>query len=551
MAAKKVTNYKVKKIFIGSPGDVPKERKIFPEIIKRVNRLKANSMGVQLEAIGWEDTLPGKGRPRPQSNINEDLLKCNLIIMLLWNRWGSETGKYSSGFEEEYELADSISKSIWIFFKDISKEMLADPGEQLKKVLEFRDRTETENKYLFIRYKNEKDWKKILEEFLCDWLDEVGPITPQGILPATPPGFQGLQDAEDYKISLSKLNADVDEYISKQIKNAFELSRVAKEFADKGRISKAEEYYTKALSISNDPVVVASFIEFLVRIGDLDKAQEKLDLLMEIANSTNNNRLKSVVFNDQAIIVQTKGDLIESEKLILKALNVDDELGNKLGKAASYGNLGIIKSTQGKLEEAENIYNKSLELYVEIGDKEGMASVYGNLGNIKRELDNLEEAESLFNKSLELFEELDHKEGMANAYGNLGLLMSAQDNIEEAENLYNKSLEIQLVISSKEGMAATYTNLAVIKINQDDIEGAEILHKKALELNIKLGRKKGIAIVYGNLAKIKMFQGKLEEAKILLTKTMKIWEFIGNAENMKKAKNLIAKIESEIKKNKK
>ena len=89
MTVKKSKHYEVKRIFIGSPGDVPKERKIFSDIIKRVNKIKANSLSVHLEAIGWEDTLPGKGRPRPQSNINEDLLKCHLIIMLLWNRWGT------------------------------------------------------------------------------------------------------------------------------------------------------------------------------------------------------------------------------------------------------------------------------------------------------------------------------------------------------------------------------------------------------------------------------------------------------------------------------
>lgn len=551
MTAIKSSNYKVRRIFIGSPSDVEKERKIFPEVVRRVNKIKANSMGVHLKAVGWEDTLPGIGSPRPQSKINEDLLKCDLIIMLLWNRWGSETGKYSSGFEEEYELADTNSKDIWIFFREVSKEMLADPGSQLKNVIEFRDRIERGRKYFFKRYKNEKDWKIEIEEYLCEWLDNIGPVHPPETLPDTPPGFQGLQDAVDYKISLSKLNAKVGEYISKQVENVNELARQATEFADEGRITKAEEYYTKALSIYNDPDVIDKFAEFLVRIGELDQAKEKLDLLMEIANSTNNNQLKSIVFNNKAIIFQTIGDLTESEKLIIKALNIDDDPGNEMRKASAYGNLGIIKATQGDLEEAESFLNKSLELSEKLSDKEGLATVFGNLGNVKRESGNIEEAENLYNKSLEIYEELGDKYGMATVFGNLGILKSIQNNIEESENLYKKSLKLLIVLGNKEGMAATYTNLGIIKTNQDDMKEALILHEKALQLNIELGRKEGIANVYGNLARIKMIQGESEEAKNLLTKTMKIWESLGNAKKIKKAKTLINQCEDDIKKNQK
>ena len=547
MTVKKSKQYEVKRIFIGSPGDVPKERKIFPEVITRVNRLKANSMGVQLEAIGWEDTLPGKGRPRPQSNINEDLLKCDLIIMLLWNRWGSSTGKYSSGFEEEYELANSNRKGIWIFFKDISKEMLADPGDQLKKVIEFRDRIEKERKYFFVPYKNEKEWKDKLEEYLCDWLDKIGPVPPSGALPNTPPGFQGLQDAADYKRSLSKLGTEVDEYISKQIENANELAMQAAEFANEGRISKAEEYYTKALSITNDSDIINKFAQFLTRIGKLDQAKEKFNLMMEIANSTNDDKLKSIVFNNKAVIYRIKGDLIESEKLLIKALKMDKELGDKEGVAAAYGNLGTIKAVQGEFKEAENLYNKSLKIDEKLDHKEGMAVAYLNLGNVKRLQEDMEEAEILYNKSIELNKELGDKEGIAATLGNLGIIKDMKGELEEAENLYNKALELNKELGDKEGMAVTLGNLGILKKNQGYIEEAENLQEKALELNKELGRKEGMATTYGNLATIKRLQGKSEEAKILLTKTLRICEFFGNAYNIKKAKELIDQLENEIK----
>jgi hypothetical protein len=125
-------------VFIASPSDLNAERAIFPDVIEKVNRIKAKSKGILLEAVGWEDTLPGKGRP--QEKINEDVKSSHLIVMLLWKRWGSATGKYSSGFEEEYEVACANDKGIWLYFREISDDMLADPGEQLKKVLKFKNK---------------------------------------------------------------------------------------------------------------------------------------------------------------------------------------------------------------------------------------------------------------------------------------------------------------------------------------------------------------------------------------------------------------------------
>ena len=62
---------RVVRVFIGSPSDVRKERQYFRDVIAEVNNSTANFMRVQIDPIGWEDILPGKGRP--QEKINEDV----------------------------------------------------------------------------------------------------------------------------------------------------------------------------------------------------------------------------------------------------------------------------------------------------------------------------------------------------------------------------------------------------------------------------------------------------------------------------------------------
>jgi hypothetical protein len=52
------------KVFIASPGDLSEERKSFPRILEKLNKIKARNMNYLLEPVGWEDTLIGLGRPQ-------------------------------------------------------------------------------------------------------------------------------------------------------------------------------------------------------------------------------------------------------------------------------------------------------------------------------------------------------------------------------------------------------------------------------------------------------------------------------------------------------
>lgn len=158
-------------IFLASTSDTSEEKKLFHQIIEDVNKLIAKPMGMLLEAVVWEDTLIGKGRP--QEKINDDLKQCNLVVMLLWERWGSSTGDYPSGFEEEYEVADANEKDIWLYFREVPEEdMVRDPVEQLKNVIKFKKKITYEKKYLYWTYKDKDDWGDKFREHLSQWLHQ-------------------------------------------------------------------------------------------------------------------------------------------------------------------------------------------------------------------------------------------------------------------------------------------------------------------------------------------------------------------------------------------
>lgn len=125
------------------------ERQAFRDAINAYNEMDAISRGVMFIPVGWEQTLPGMGRP--QSLINEDLRDCDYFVLILWDRWGSSSGDaaYTSATSEEYAIArecwnnsEHCLREIAAFFKAAEPRQMSDPGEQLRNVLDFKRQLE-------------------------------------------------------------------------------------------------------------------------------------------------------------------------------------------------------------------------------------------------------------------------------------------------------------------------------------------------------------------------------------------------------------------------
>ncbi|WP_019196380.1 DUF4062 domain-containing protein [Afipia birgiae] len=146
---------KIIRVFLASPGDLQDERRTAKAVVEEFNKLWADAMGYHVELIGWEDTISQYGRP--QGIINQDLERCELVIGMMWKRWGTPPGKtntFTSGFEEEFETSIASRRTkgrpeMALFFKDIDKELLRDPGEELKKVVAFKERIIAEKEIFF------------------------------------------------------------------------------------------------------------------------------------------------------------------------------------------------------------------------------------------------------------------------------------------------------------------------------------------------------------------------------------------------------------------
>lgn len=170
---------KIIRAFLASPSDLQEERKAIRDLVDEFNESWADELGYQVELIGWEETVAGFGRP--QQLINQDLDRCDLVLGIIWKRWGTlpdRDGDFSSGFEEEFERSmarreETGSPEISLFFKQIPDEFMVDPGDDLKKVLGFRDRIIAGKKILFQNFSTVRDMETLARKSITAYVNRV------------------------------------------------------------------------------------------------------------------------------------------------------------------------------------------------------------------------------------------------------------------------------------------------------------------------------------------------------------------------------------------
>ena len=519
------TDIKGYRVFIASPGGLEDERRAFHETLNAYNESEALHRGALFVPTGWEITLGGIGRP--QGMINELVRECDYFVLLLWDRWGTPPhkpgcGKHTSGTEEEFDVAmecfadDSRPmREVVVLFKAADPRQIADPGEQLQKVLAFKKKLEAERNLLFEVFDAKERFEHLLRNHLGDWMRDHERGEHAKRKPEPSPDRLGDDAIRPF--------TDPDASTSSDSISA-ELLEQAESLADQGKLTEAEALFAKAISGGDDPDGFNRYGHFLRRVGRLSQALGMFNRVLDLSRHRENDTGQATALGNLGLIYETLGDWDQAERMQRMAMEIDEKLGDAEGLADGYGNLAAIYRIRGDLNRAEEMYCKALEIHEKLGRQERMAIGYGNLGVIYQTRGDLDRAEEMHRKAMEIDEKVGDQEGMARHYGNLGVIHKRRGDLDRAEEMHLKSIEIAEKLGDQEGLAASYCNLGVIHKIRGDLDRAEEMHRKAREIDEKVGDQEGMARNYGNLGVIHKTRGELDRAEEMLRKAMEIHE---------------------------
>ncbi|WP_455245328.1 DUF4062 domain-containing protein [Petrachloros mirabilis] len=390
---------KIIRAFLASPGDLQEERQAIREVVDEFNESWANELGYQVELIGWEETVAGFGRP--QHLINQDLDRCDLFLGMIWKRWGTppdNDGEFSSGFEEEFERSmarceKTGSPEISLFVKQIPDEFMVDPGDDLKKVLEFQKRIIAGKKILFQNFSTVRDMETLARRCITAYVNRVRAETelsePDELWTKSTRSGSGKAGEDDRGHELSPLSAEGFGFLEglvERIKQPDSLDTL--EASDVARFRLLANLISKPgndemnLGVHDINVLFAAHIEgmelgmrekrYLARLGFSHLANENVPLwcwYSALADSQFDPAIVSSLFgNDDnekvgaisvltalALDIPTADDVIKRDRLIDAWFS--DESSTRVRTAA----LGYLTKcgTAGDLEITKKEYDRS------------------------------------------------------------------------------------------------------------------------------------------------------------------------------------------------
>ena len=365
-------------MFIASPGDLRSEREQFRKAIDILNVGFGDGANVQFEALGWEDTLAATGW-RNQEVINNEIDRCDVFFLVMHRRWGQDAPDakpYSSYTEEEFFRAlhhweKEKKPEIFVFFKLVEAAQEADPGPQLKKVLDFKKSLENSRKVLY----------RTIEDTPNAFLDEVDrhlrayakgdlPDADRPREPVVLP-LSVLEEMEKFREEKQKAEQTLGDRVIQQGRIEelqLQMAKDAAKFALDGYLEHAREKFVSLIGNTASLQILTLAETFYTRTGDLDTSYEVLERILESSESDSAESLQAQ--NRLANLNFTRGDLDGAEAMYQKSLAINEALGRKEGMANQYGNLGIVYQTRGDLDGAEAMYQKAYFLFKELGSPE-------------------------------------------------------------------------------------------------------------------------------------------------------------------------------------
>lgn len=510
------------KVFLCSPGGLESERELFYRIAFEVNEIEAEACRRTLIPIGWERSTKGWGRP--QTRLNTQLESCDFVVLILADKWGSPTGPdgtgYSSGTEEEYRLArecllstDHPLQDILVLFKGVPERQMADPGPQLKKVLDFKEDLEQEKSLFFATFDDEKDLSRILRLHLHRWLrgeeDPPGETPSKRPPPTRPPAGDGQQGPGEESSSTSPLGD-------------------AEELASEGRRSMAERRFAEAVGGATENYEARlQYARFLRHEGRLTHAIEVSKELIAAARERGQSKWLVAGLGNLGVTQRRAGKLSASQASLTEAIELaGEEPGERRELAYLENNLGLTLRLNGLLSEAESHYQRAREIYEEMRDGEGLAYAHVNLSYAMREQGDLTGARGHAKDVLSIEEA--NARSLAMAHCNLGLIAEDEEEFAEAERCFETASALNGEIGNDFGQGMNYAHLARVKLEQGQEEEALMYGGRALELNQWSGNSEGIALSLHVIGTIDLGQRKYKVAESRLKDAGDIYEALGH-----------------------
>lgn len=501
-------------VFLASPGGLDHERRRCREIFREYNECRSLDYGISFYVHAWEDVAGGVGRP--QDLINPNLERCDFLLLLFNDRWGSppaEDNKYSSGTEEEFfralELlgdADPPMRDILVLFKTLPPDRIRDAGPSLKAVLNFRARLEASKSLMYENFDSDASLSRIVERKLLEWSKPLEPKQPRVIV---------IPEAE---VDTSTMGT----------RNRAELLESARGFARDGLLVQAEAAFAAATE-DDDPHSTLEFAQFMRRTGRLEQAMALNRNVVEnpgllISRSADSVALRVRAMSNIGVLLRKQGDITDSISTLREAVRTAETAREPIPHEHCYAldNYGLSLRRAGDAKTALDQFKQVDALRTEFGTHDERAQSAINLGRHHLTARQLPEAISQFGRALDLLTESSDEHLRANALCGWAEALIRLDRDDEVDDLLQEALDVNERLHNRDGLSIVRGLWARSLLKRGLVEDADSHLDGAAEIVAESGNAQGRGIIAWLRAERARCQGDSVTSRVLLAEAEKV-----------------------------
>ena len=389
---------------------------------------------------------------------------------------------------------------------------LTDPGPQLKKVLEFKERLEAERWLLFSTFDTIEEFENDLLGHLLRWVRDAEKGT-QGTAP-TPPPSEPPQGAHATDIAGD---------------DASDLLDRAKQLAKEGKLTRAESIYARAVLAGPDVESLTQYTRFLRRAGRLDMAATMSERLLEVGRAQGDLPAQIEALSNQGIINRKRGDYVASKRELEEAMALARAMGDagESNIAFLLDNLALTFRKEGRFESALEYSEQALEIRRRGEDQRGLANSLNNVGALRRQRGDVDAAVEMHEQAISLFAELEDRRGEAQAHANLGEALHAAGRLDDAHAEYERSLELNQALNSPEGIGMNCWQLGRLALTNGDSNSASSYATRCLLSDEGADRPESIGGALHLIGQVDLAAGNADEAIPTLERALSIYRGSG------------------------
>jgi hypothetical protein len=161
------------RILLAAPSDVAEERALVASVIDDWNVQHGEGFKVRAELMNWRTHAHPEVGKRPQALINRQFAdSADIVLAIFWKRFGTPTGRASSGTVEEIERAMRRGKKVMVYFSQrLAAAATSSDQREEKRVVRFREKFG--RTAVYATYNDTQEFEAVVRKDLALVLREV------------------------------------------------------------------------------------------------------------------------------------------------------------------------------------------------------------------------------------------------------------------------------------------------------------------------------------------------------------------------------------------